>query len=173
MKAGFFLASVCCLGAVASAWTAAPATPSTASRRDFLGRAVKIVPLVVLPAPGLAEDEAPAPEAVDEAVPPPPAGDDNDFVARLKAQSDAKREEYARAARSSDKLSRRQFSSQYERPSYVGVHAAGGGTVTMVLRAEIEGMLTSGEVVKTYEPRMNKEGEVADDYSKPIFAFAR
>ena len=43
----------------------------------------------------------------------------------------------------------------------------------MVLRAELEGMLTSGEVVKTYEPRMNKEGEVADDYSKPIFAFAR
>ena len=191
MKTGLFLTSVCSLSAAASAWT--PAASSSSSRRTFLDQAAKIVPLVVIASPAFADDEAAAaapaaavegeavvvvaeaPEPEAPAPPAVPAYDENDFVARLKAQSDANRDKYKADSQRSDKLSKRQFLSQYDRPSYVGVrNNDDANTVKMVLKAELDQLLADGKVKKSFESKVSKSsGEISDDYSKPIFVFVK
>ena len=201
MKTGLFLTSVCSLSAAASAWTpAATPTSTSSSRRSFLDQAAKLVPLVSVAvigssSPAFADDE-PAVDAavpvvteaipeVAEAVAAPEeatatettttttaAYDENDFVARLKAQSDANRDKYKAEAQRPDKLSKRQFRSQYDRPSYIGVRNTHDENVRMVLKAELEQLVSDGKVTKSYESKVNKRsGEISDDYSKPIFVF--
>jgi hypothetical protein len=195
MKTGLFLTSACSLGAAAHAWTPATTSTTTASsRRTFLDTAAKIVPLVLVAAPVFAEDEA-VPAASDAAAPvvdeaavteaAAPAleespqesssssdGDENEFIARLKARSDANKDKYKAMAESPDKLSKRQFLSQYDRPSYVGVHSPINDSVTMVLKEDFEKMLSDGKVRKTYESKVNKKsGEISDDYSRPVFVY--
>lgn len=105
-------------------------TLASSSRRDFIIAAGGLAGIATftLSNPAFADGEeggggdASAP-AVQEAPPPAPApsapnsADENDFIAKLKAQSDAKRDVYKKQSQSSDKLSLRQFSSQYDRPS--------------------------------------------------------
>jgi hypothetical protein len=99
-------------------------------------------------------------------------GDENEFIARLKARSDANKDKYKAMAESPDKLSKRQFLSQYDRPSYVGVHSPINDSVTMVLKEDFEKMLSDGKVRKTYESKVNKKsGEISDDYSRPVFVY--
>ena len=181
MKTGLFLASLCSLNASTSAWTPASST-STSSRRGFLDQAAKIVPLVVGAAPAFADEEvaAVAPEAAAavEAEPetpadPAPATDENEFIARLKAQSEANKDKYLAQSRMNDKLSKRQFNSQYDRPSYVGVHTADNSSVKMLLKADFEQMLKEGKIEQKYESKVvKKTGEISDDFSKPIWMFA-
>lgn len=95
-------------------------------------------------------------------------GETSDFVARLKAQSDANREKYKKQAQSSDKLSTRQFSSQYDRPSYVGVRK-GDATFEMITTSELEVLIAGDKVKKYYETTVDeKTGEENFDYSKGI-----
>mmetsp|Transcript_2768 Transcript_2768/g.6451 ORF Transcript_2768/g.6451 Transcript_2768/m.6451 type:complete len:182 (+) Transcript_2768:96-641(+) len=179
MKTGLFLASACTLGASTLAWT--PQTSSTASsRRTFLDQAAKIVPLVVVASPAFADDEAPvATEASAEAAPAEPEpepvavpSDENEFIARLKRQSEANKDKYKAQAQSNDKLSKRQFMSQYDRPSYVGIHASDNEKVTMVLKSEFDALLAEGKVVQKYESKVSKKtGEISDDYAKPIWVY--
>lgn len=141
---------------------------------------------MVLASPAFADDEAAAavvaeaapeaaPEAAaaapEEAVAAAPSLED-DFISRLKAQSEANKDKYKAQAQMNDKLSKRQFLSQYDRPSYVGVHAADNQSVTMVLKAEFEQLLKDGKIVQKYESKVSKKsGELSDDFSKPIFVF--
>lgn len=185
MKTGLFLASLCSFGA-ASAWTPASSSSSTASsRRNFLNTAAKVLPLVVVAAPAFADEdvaaeapaEAPAAEAVVEeapaAVTSTAATAENEFIARLKANSEAKKDIYKKMAESNDKLSKAQFASQYGKPKYIGVHTANNDAVKMVLSDEFEELLASGKVVQAYESKVSKKtGEISDDYSKPIFKYA-
>mmetsp|Transcript_2741 Transcript_2741/g.7330 ORF Transcript_2741/g.7330 Transcript_2741/m.7330 type:complete len:187 (-) Transcript_2741:67-627(-) len=184
MKTGLFLTSLCTLNAATSAWT--PASTSNAastSRRGFLDQAALLVPLVAVAAPAFADEEvaAAAPAAESEAVAPAepepeaapaPAADENEFIARLKAQSEANKDKYKAQSRMNDKLSKRQFASQYDRPSYVGVHTADNEAVKMVLKEQLDQLLADGKVKQTYESKVNKKsGEVSEDFSKPIFIF--
>eukprot|EP00536_Pseudo-nitzschia_multiseries_P004561 jgi/Psemu1/10225/gm1.10225_g len=197
MKTGLFLTSLCSLNAATSAWTPAFSTSTSnaasSSRRTFLDQAALIVPLVAVAAPAFADEEvaaaaaaaaapaeaAPEPAAAVEAAPEPEAAappaaaaDENEFIARLKAQSEANKDKYKAQSRMSDKLSKRQFMSQYDRPSYVGIHTADNQSVKMVLKEELDQLLASGKVKQTYESKTNKKsGEVSEDFSKPIFIF--
>lgn len=180
MKTGLFLASFFSFGA-ASAWTPASSSSTASSRRYFLNTAAKVLPLVVVAAPAFADEEAaaeaPAAEAVVEEAPAAVTSTattaENEFIARLKANSEAKKDIYKKMAESHDKLSNAQFSSQYGRPKYIGVHTANNDAVKMVLGEEFEELLASGKVVKAYESKVSKKtGEVSDDYSKPIFKYA-
>jgi hypothetical protein len=193
-----FLSSLACAStAVVSAWTPA-SSGSSSSRRTFIDQAVKIVPLVAIASPVFAadDDEAAAAaaaavsvtsesetvEAAVEAAPVPsdttatPTYDSNDFIGRLKAQSDANADKYKRDAQRSDKLSKSQFIDQYKKPSYVGVRTSkdsmDASQSTMVLQSELDQLLSQGKVTKSYESKANKKsGEISDDYSKPIWVF--
>ena len=114
------LAVSCLLASVVVGWSVTPT--QGASRRVFLDTAAKVVPLVALSAPAFADEEAaPAPAPVSEPEPAPaaaPASEENEFIARLKKQSEANKEKYKQQAIRSDKLSNDQFSSQYDRPSF-------------------------------------------------------
>ena len=99
-------------------------------------------------------------------------GDENEFIARLKARSEANKDKYKTMAERPDKLSKGQFLSQYDRPSYVGVHSPTNDSVTMVLKEDFEKLLSDGKVRKTYESKVNKKsGEISDDYSRPVFVY--
>ena len=110
------------------------------------------------------QDGGDAPPAVQqEAAPAPalaPSADENEFIAKLKAQSDAKRDVYKKQAQSSDKLSLRQFSSQYERPSYVSVYSKGGTSYEMLLKQDVEMLERKGKV----EKRMLDEDDASKGY---------
>jgi hypothetical protein len=154
---------------LSSAWT--QSTNTGASRRTFLDSAAKLVPLVAVASPAFADDEpaTPAPDAapVEEAK----KVEANEFIARLKTQSEANKEAYKKKARLGDKLSTAQFSSQYDRPSYVGVRKD-DGSFTMVLKEELKELLASGKAELTYETKINKKtGEVRDDVSKKVYTF--
>ena len=112
------LAVSCLLASVVVGWSVTPS--QGASRRVFLDTAAKVVPLVALSAPAFADEEAaPAPAPVSEPEPAAaPASEENEFIARLKKQSEANKEKYKQQAIRSDKLSNDQFSSQYDRPSF-------------------------------------------------------
>ena len=197
MKTCLFLASLCSLGATALAWTSSPAPSKSASRRVFLDTAAKIVPLVIAADAAMAEDEAPvepvveksdaapvveeeaaaatvaATEAATETAPVAVDGE-TDLIAKLKARSEANREKNLKLSQRSDKLSSKQFLSQYDRPSFVGVHdPVDGEKVTMLLKEDFDKMLASGKVKQTYESKVSKKtGEISDDYSRPVFVFA-
>ena len=90
----------------------------------------------------------------------------NEFVARLKAQSLANKEVYKGESQAADKLSGRQFSSQYDRPKYIGVEKA-DGTYQMVTPSELDALMKEGKVEKIYQTKVNKKtGEEKIDYSK-------
>jgi hypothetical protein len=150
---------------LSSAWT--QSTNTGASRRTFLDNAAKLVPLVAVASPAFADDE-PATSAPDAA----PVEEANEFIARLKAQSEANKEAYNKKAQRGDKLSTGQFSSQYDRPSYVGVRKD-DGSFKMVLKEELKELLASGKAELTYETKIanKKTGEVKDDLSKTVYAF--
>ena len=121
------------------------------------------------------EESPPAPESTTST-----AGDDdaaNEFIAKLKAKSDAKREEYLQQAQRPDKLSGRQFKSQYDRPSYVGVRhdEDGSGRVEMLLRSEVDKLMASGKIDQQYDTIVNeKTGETKPDYKKgKIYVFKK
>lgn len=180
MKTGIYLTTLCSLGATTLAWSNAPSNAAS-SRRAFLDSAAKIVPLVVAADAAFADDEAPAAEPVAEAAAvveeeaaPVAVTDENDLIATLKARSEANRAKNKKLAERGDKLSSKQFASQYDRPSLVGVHSATDTEkVTMYLKEDFEKMLASGSVKQSYEQKVNKKtGEVTDDFSKPIYVFA-
>ena len=183
MKTGLYLTTLCSLGATTMAWSNAPAN-SASSRRAFLDSAAKIVPLVVAADAAFADDEAPPAAAAEpvaaaveeEAAPAAAAAvsDENDLIATLKARSEANRAKNKKLSERGDKLSSKQFASQYDRPSFVGVHSASDTEkVTMYLKEDFDKMLASGSVKQSYEQKVNKKtGEVSDDYSKPIYVFA-
>jgi hypothetical protein len=121
-----------------------------------------------------AATEAAAAPAVEESPPESSVGngDENEFIARLKARSEANKDKYKAMAERPDKLSKDQFLSQYDRPSYVGVHSPTSDSVTMVLKEDFEKLLSDGKVRKTYESKVNKKsGEISDDYSRPVFVY--
>ncbi len=175
MKTGLLLASLCSLSATSSAWTTPTPDSSTSSRRNFLNTAAKIVPLVIA-TEAFAEDEVPAaPETpvVEEEPAAPVITEENEFIAQLLKRSEANKEKNTKLSLSRDKLSKRQFSGQYDRPSFVGVHYTGSDKVDMILKEEFDKMLASGSVKQTYESKVSKKtGEISDDYSKPIYVFA-
>ena len=176
MKTGLYLTTLCSLGATTMAWSNAPAN-SASSRRAFLDSAAKIVPLVVAADAAFADDEAaaePVAAAVEEEAAPAAVSDENDLIATLKARSEANRAKNKKLSERGDKLSSKQFASQYDRPSFVGVHSASDAEkVTMYLKEDFDKMLTSGSVKQSYEQKVNKKtGEVTDDFSKPIYVFA-
>ena len=176
MKTGLYLTTLCSLGATTMAWSNAPAN-SASSRRAFLDSAAKIVPLVVAADAAFADDEAaadPVAAAVEEEAAPAAVSDENDLIATLKARSEANRAKNKKLSERGDKLSSKQFASQYDRPSFVGVHSASDAEkVTMYLKEDFDKMLTSGSVKQSYEQKVNKKtGEVSDDFSKPIYVFA-
>ncbi len=173
MKTGLILASLC---ATTSAWTAP--TPAS-SRRKFLDTAAKIVPLVIA-TEAFAEDEAAAPSepvvseapAVEEPPPAPEINNENEFIEKLLKRSAANKEKNDASVMARDKLSKRGFSSQYDRPSFVGVHYKDSDKVDMILKEEFDKMLANGKVKQTYESKVSKKtGEISDDYAKPIFVF--
>eukprot|EP00526_Cylindrotheca_closterium_P022469 CAMPEP_0113631816 /NCGR_PEP_ID=MMETSP0017_2-20120614/16532_1 /TAXON_ID=2856 /ORGANISM="Cylindrotheca closterium" /LENGTH=181 /DNA_ID=CAMNT_0000542337 /DNA_START=35 /DNA_END=580 /DNA_ORIENTATION=- /assembly_acc=CAM_ASM_000147 len=148
-----------------------------ASRRAFLDTAAKVVPVIALSAPAFADEEAapaaPAPEPTPEPEPTPaPSTDENEFIARLKKQSEANKDKYTQQAIRSDKLSNGQFSSQYQRPSYVGVRRT-NGAYEMVTPSELDGLLKSGKVELTYDAVIvdKQTGEAKKDLSKKVYAY--
>jgi hypothetical protein len=199
-----FLSSLACTASttkVVVAWTplSSGSSSSSSSRRTFIDQAVQIVPLVAVvtasPAFVFAADEDVAaaaaaavsvisePEAVVAAEPEPevatpvtPKYDSDDFIGRLKAQSEANADKYKKDSQRSDKLSKSQFLDQYKRPSYIGVRTSknskDASQSTMVLQSELDLLLKDGKVAKSYESKANKKsGEISDDYSKPIYVF--
>ena len=154
--------SLTCLLAFAAIEVAAWSIPttSTSNRRDFLLKelskpavaAAFIAGSTSFTSPAFADDEeeAAAPSAPEPA--PTPAVDDseNDFIAKLKAQSDAKRDIYKKQAQSNDKLSTRQFASQYDRPTYIGVYTASTGNVDMLLEKDVQALILKGKVEKRF-----------------------
>eukprot|EP00531_Pseudo-nitzschia_arenysensis_P013568 CAMPEP_0116139172 /NCGR_PEP_ID=MMETSP0329-20121206/13164_1 /TAXON_ID=697910 /ORGANISM="Pseudo-nitzschia arenysensis, Strain B593" /LENGTH=184 /DNA_ID=CAMNT_0003634185 /DNA_START=31 /DNA_END=585 /DNA_ORIENTATION=- len=183
MKTALLLTSLCSLSATSSAWTTPtpPSSTSSASRRNFLDTAAKIVPLVIA-TDAFAEDEAPAvaetpvveeAPVVEEEPAAPVITEENELIAQLLKRSEANKDKNAKMSLSRDKLSKRQFSSQYDRPSFVGVHYADSDKVDMILKEDFDKMLASGSVKQTYESKVSKKtGAISDDYSKPIFVFA-
>ena len=114
------------------------------------------------------------PEVV--AAPVTPKYESDDFIGRLKAQSEANAEKYKKESQRSDKLSKKQFLDQYKRPSYIGVRTSkdskDASQSTMVLQSELDILLKDGKVVKSYESKASKKtGEISDDYAKPIYVF--
>ena len=197
-----FLSSLACtaLTTPVVAWTPVSSSSSSSSRRTFIDQAVKIVPLVAVvasPAFAFADEEAaavvavsePEPVAVVAAVEPEiateavvaaatstPKYESDDFIGRLKAQSEANAEKYKKESQRSDKLSKKQFLDQYKRPSYIGVRTSkdskDASQSTMVLQSELDILLKDGKVVKSYESKASKKtGEISDDYAKPIYVF--
>eukprot|EP00533_Pseudo-nitzschia_delicatissima_P015633 CAMPEP_0197274066 /NCGR_PEP_ID=MMETSP1432-20130617/12158_1 /TAXON_ID=44447 /ORGANISM="Pseudo-nitzschia delicatissima, Strain UNC1205" /LENGTH=179 /DNA_ID=CAMNT_0042739821 /DNA_START=23 /DNA_END=562 /DNA_ORIENTATION=- len=178
MKTGLLLTSLC---ATASAWTAP--TPAS-SRRNFLDTAAKIVPLVIA-TEAFAEDEAAAPApaepivseveapAVEEpAAPEITITNENEFIEKLLKRSAANKEKNDANVMARDKLSKRGFMNQYDRPSFVGVHYKDSDKVDMILKEEFDKMLADGKVKQTYESKVSKKtGQISDDYAKPIFVF--
>ena len=192
-----FLSSLACTASTTTvvAWT--PVSSSSSSRRTFIDQAVKIVPLVAVvvasPPFAFADEEAaavavvavsePEPVAVVAAVEPEavaapvtPKYESDDFIGRLKAQSEANAEKYKKESQRSDKLSKKQFLDQYKRPSYIGVRTSkdskDASQSTMVLQSELDILLKDGKVVKSYESKASKKtGEISDDYAKPIYVF--
>ena len=198
-----FLSSLACTASTNSvvAWTPVSSGSSSSSRRTFIDQAVKIVPLVAVvasPPFAFADEEAAAvavavsepepvavvaavePEVATEAVvvaaPVTPKYESDDFIGRLKAQSEANAEKYKKESQRSDKLSKKQFLDQYKRPSYIGVRTSkdskDASQSTMVLQSELDILLKDGKVVKSYESKASKKtGEISDDYAKPIYVF--
>eukprot|EP00535_Pseudo-nitzschia_heimii_P007631 CAMPEP_0197190444 /NCGR_PEP_ID=MMETSP1423-20130617/21664_1 /TAXON_ID=476441 /ORGANISM="Pseudo-nitzschia heimii, Strain UNC1101" /LENGTH=227 /DNA_ID=CAMNT_0042642825 /DNA_START=125 /DNA_END=808 /DNA_ORIENTATION=+ len=125
--------------------------------------------------PAVAET-TPPPTVEEEAPAPPPAEEENEFIARLVKRSEANKDKYKAMAESNDKLSHRQFMSQYDRPSYVGVYNrddTDGGSSKMFLQADFDKLLEKGEVVQSYMSKVSKKtGEISEDYSRPIYVFA-
>ena len=194
-----FLSLLACTASTTTvvAWTpVSSGSSSSSSRRTFIDQAVKIVPLVAVvasPAFAFADEEAaavavvavsePEPVAVVAAVEPEvvaapvtPKYESDDFIGRLKAQSEANAEKYKKESQRSDKLSKKQFLDQYKRPSYIGVRTSkdskDASQSTMVLQSELDILLKDGKVVKSYESKASKKtGEISDDYAKPIYVF--
>ena len=192
-----FLSSLACTASTTTvvAWTpVSSGSSSSSSRRTFIDQAVKIVPLVAVvasPAFAFADEEAAAVVAVSEpepvavvaavepevvAAPVTPKYESDDFIGRLKAQSEANAEKYKKESQRSDKLSKKQFLDQYKRPSYIGVRTSkdskDASQSTMVLQSELDILLKDGKVVKSYESKASKKtGEISDDYAKPIYVF--
>ena len=143
-----------------SAWSipTTTTTAATSNRRDFLLKelskpavaAAFIAGSISFASPAFADDEEEA--AAPSAPEPAPAVDDseNDFIAKLKAQSDAKRDIYKKQAQSNDKLSTRQFASQYDRPTYIGVYTASTGNVDMLLEKDVQNLILKGKVEKRF-----------------------
>ena len=156
--------SLTCLLAFAAIEVAAWSIPttSTSNRRDFLLKelskpavaAAFIAGSTSFASPAFADDEeeAAAPSVSEPEPTPAPAVDDseNDFIAKLKAQSDAKRDIYKKQAQSNDKLSTRQFASQYDRPTYIGVYTASTGNVEMLLEKDVQALILKGKVEKLF-----------------------
>jgi hypothetical protein len=197
-----FLSSLACTASTTNvvAWTPVSSSGSSASRRTFIDQVVKIVPLVAIASPVFAADEevaivggqtdeaaavsvvsepevaaveAEAAPVVEVAV---PKYDSDDFIGRLKAQSEVNADKYKKDAQRSDKLSKSQFLDQYKRPSYIGVRTSANSKdasqSTMVLQSELDQLLKDGKVRKSFESKANKKsGEISDDYSKPIWVF--
>ena len=96
----------------------------------------------------------------------------NEFIEKLLKRSAANKEKNDASVMARDKLSKRGFSSQYDRPSFVGVHYKDSDKVDMILKEEFDKMLANGKVKQTYESKVSKKtGEISDDYAKPIFVF--
>ncbi len=93
--------------------------------------------------------------------------EENEFIQELKARSAANKDIYKKEAMRSDKLSNRQFGSQYNRPSYTGVQRS-DGSIQMVTAEELETLDKAGRIQEVYEIKVNKDGEEYTDYSKKI-----
>lgn len=93
----------------------------------------------------------------------------NDFIQTLKARSDGKRDDYIKQTRDGNttwkKLNTAKFSSQYERPSFVGVQRA-DKTFQMVTPQELEVLKQEGKVILEYETKLDKKGNEYIDYAQ-------
>lgn len=91
----------------------------------------------------------------------------NDFIQTLKARSDGKRNDYVKQTQGSNttwkKLNTAKFSSQYDRPSFVGVQRA-DKTFQMVTQQELEVLKQEGKVISEYETKLDKKGNEYIDY---------
>lgn len=99
----------------------------------------------------------------------------NDFIQKLKAQSDAKRSEYDAAATTGSagfkKLNTAKFSAQYDRPKFVGVKRK-DGTYKMINPEEVEELQKAGMIVVEYDTILNSLGQEVPNYKKgPIPQF--
>lgn len=157
--------------AVSSAWVSpsrTTATPSIllqahrpdvkeeTSRRDLLRAA-----LTVATAATCVSSSSPA-SAVDD-------NDNNEFVARLRAQSEANKDAYRKQSIRTDKLSPDAFNAQYTRPKYVGVRRElhDPGSVTMVTRDELDALVQAGRVEQKYTVTIDERtGEARPDYAQ-------
>jgi hypothetical protein len=149
----------------ASAWQPGqPPKQETFSRRNFLQRVVLAAPVIVAAAsPANAAIGCSAEGSVCE------TEESNEFIARLKSQSEANKAANKLQAQSASKLSSQKFASQYERPKYIGVRR-GDGSFQMVTPSELDALMAQGKVEKTFETKINKKtGEKrtgVNDYSK-------
>lgn len=133
-----------------SAWTPLSDGGVSGSRRLFLNQGAKLMPLVLVSSPAFAEGDSNEETAIpvtviEEKVPEPSKVEEDDFIARLKAQSDANKEAYKKQAQRPDKLSNGQFSAQYDRPKYFGVQKT-DGSYQMFLQPELDKLLADGKV---------------------------
>jgi hypothetical protein len=93
----------------------------------------------------------------------------NDFIQTLKARSDGKRDDYTKQNQDSNttwkKLNTAKFSSQYDRPTFVGVQRA-DKTFQMVTPEQLEVLKKEGKVYFEYETKLDKKGNEYIDYAQ-------
>lgn len=93
----------------------------------------------------------------------------NELIRELQARSAANKEKYKKEAQRADKLSTKQFKSQYDRPKFVGVRKA-DGTVKMVSPEELETLLGTGRVrEETGVAKKNRDGKEYMDYRIKVY----
>eukprot|EP00588_Corethron_pennatum_P009400 CAMPEP_0194278742 /NCGR_PEP_ID=MMETSP0169-20130528/12008_1 /TAXON_ID=218684 /ORGANISM="Corethron pennatum, Strain L29A3" /LENGTH=215 /DNA_ID=CAMNT_0039023001 /DNA_START=73 /DNA_END=720 /DNA_ORIENTATION=- len=93
----------------------------------------------------------------------------NELIRELQARSAANKEKYQKEAQRADKLSTKQFKSQYDRPKFVGVRKA-DGTVKMVSPEELESLLGTGGVrVETGVAKKTRDGKEYMDYRIKVY----
>ena len=101
------------------------------------------------------------------------ASEENEFIRRLQAQSQAKRAEYEQQSLDMEKLSYQQFQSQYQRPKYIGIRRL-DGSFQMATPAELEEFIKEGSAEVQYGTKiLKKTGEEAVDYSKRVYIFTK
>ena len=91
--------------------------------------------------------------------------EENEFIQELKARSAANKDKYLQESKQVDKLSTKQFSAQYKKPSYTGVRRS-DGSIKMMLSDEVEELEKANKIKVEYETGVTKDGNEFTDYSK-------
>ena len=92
--------------------------------------------------------------------------EENEFIQELKARSAANKDKYLQESKQVDKLSTKQFSAQYKKPSYTGVRRSSDGSIKMMLSDEVEELEKANKIKVEYETGVTKDGNEFTDYSK-------